>query len=110
MYERTHDYTFKKPPIKKEYTDLGYPVLLRHAGYRTGFVGKFGVNVEVPVDSMFSWYRVNGFPYWKNEDGKKTYLTDLQGEQAIQFIRESANGQPFCLSLTTSAPQFFVNI
>jgi arylsulfatase A-like enzyme len=104
LYERTHDYTFKKPPIKKEYTDLGYPVLLRHAGYRTGFVGKFGVNVEVPLDSMFSWYRVNGFPYWKNEDGKKIYLTDLQGEQAIQFIRESTGGQPFCLSLSTSAP------
>ena len=104
LYERTHDFTFKKPPIKKEYTDLSYPVLLRHAGYRTGFVGKFGVTVEVPVDSMFSWNRMSGFPYWKIIDGKKTYLTDLQGEQAIQFIRESAGGQPFCLSLSTSAP------
>jgi arylsulfatase A-like enzyme len=37
-------------------------------------------------------------------DGKKTYLTDLQGDLAIQFIKESANGQPFCLSLSTSAP------
>ena len=104
MYERTHHYTFNEPPIKKVYTDASYPVLLRHAGYRTGFVGKFGVNVEIPIDSMFSWKRINGFPYWKMVNGKKTYLTDLQGEQAIQFIKESVNGQPFCLSLSTSAP------
>ena len=34
-----------------------YPVLLREAGYRTGFVGKFGVRVqEGAVDKMFDTY------------------------------------------------------
>jgi arylsulfatase A-like enzyme len=27
LYERKHDYTFTKPPIRKEYTDLSYPIL-----------------------------------------------------------------------------------
>jgi arylsulfatase A-like enzyme len=104
LYERTHDYTFSKPPIRKAYTDLSYPVLLRHAGYRTGFVGKFGVKLEVPVDSLFTWKKMSGFPYWKTVNGKKQHLTDIQGEQAIQFIKESVPGKPFCLSLSFSAP------
>ena len=104
LYERTHAFTFGTPPITKAFTDISYPYLLKQAGYRTGFVGKFGVSLETPVDSLFSWKKINGFPYWKVVDGKKIYLTDLQGDQAIQFIRESAPGNPFCLSLSFSAP------
>ena len=104
LYERTHDFTFNKPPLKKAYTDTSYPVLLRQAGYRTGFVGKFGVNIDVPVDSLFSWKKMNGFPYWKTVNGKKKHLTEIQGEEALQFIRESTPGEPFCLSLSFSAP------
>jgi arylsulfatase A-like enzyme len=65
LYERTHDFTFKKPPVKKKYTDISYPYLLKNAGYRTGFVGKFGVKLETSMDSIFSSETVNGFPYWK---------------------------------------------
>ncbi|MGB3528334.1 MAG: sulfatase [Saprospiraceae bacterium] len=104
LYERTHDFTFKKPPVKKKYTDISYPYLLKKAGYRTGFVGKFGVKMEASIDSIFSSEIVNGFPYWKEVEGKKKYLTDIQGEQAIQFIQESVNKGPFCLSVSFSAP------
>ena len=104
LYERKHAFTFGTPPIKKSYMDASYPYLLKNAGYRTGFVGKLGVKLETPVDSIFSWHRINGFPYWKVVDGEKKHLTDLQGEQAIQFIRESAGENPFCLSLSFSAP------
>ena len=104
LYERTHDFTFNKPPLKKVYSDISYPALLKQAGYRTGFVGKFGINVDVPVDSLFSWKRMNGFPYWKIVNGEKKHLTDIQGEQAIQFIRETTTEKPFCLSLSFSAP------
>jgi arylsulfatase A-like enzyme len=104
LYERKHAFNFGTAPISKAYSDISYPYLLKQAGYRTGFVGKFGVKLETPVDSLFSWYKINGFPYWKMVNGKKTFLTDLQGEQAIQFIRESAKGDPFCLSLSFSAP------
>lgn len=104
LYERTHDYTFNKPPVKKEYSNNSYPYLLKQAGYRTGFVGKLGVNFEAPIDSLFSSKKINGFPYWKNSNGTKTYLTDLQGQQAISFIKESVDKSPFCLSLSFSAP------
>ena len=45
LYERTHRYTFGTKPITAEHVAISYPVLLRQAGYRTGFVGKFGVDV-----------------------------------------------------------------
>ena len=46
LVERTHRYTFGTPPLRATFTDCSYPTLLRRAGYRTGFVGKFGVGVE----------------------------------------------------------------
>jgi arylsulfatase A-like enzyme len=54
LYERTHDFNFLKPPVKKKDTDICYPYLLKKAGYRTGFVGKFGVKTETSIDSLFS--------------------------------------------------------
>jgi len=104
LYERTHGFNFKKPPIEKKYTDISYPYLLKKAGYQTGFVGKLGVNMETSLDSIFSSKKINGFPYWKEVEGKKKYLTDLQGEQAIQFIQASFKQAPFCLSVSFSAP------
>lgn len=104
LYERTHDFNFLKPPVKKKDTDISYPYLLKKAGYRTGFVGKFGVKTEASIDSIFSSKKINGFPYWKESEGQTRYLTDLQGEQAIQFIQQSVGQEPFCLSLSFSAP------
>lgn len=104
LYERKHGFTFGTPPVSKGHSDISYPYLLRRAGYQTGFVGKLGVKFDTPVDSLFSWSRINGFPYWKMVDGKKTFLTDIQSDQAIEFVRHSAKTGPFCLSLSFSAP------
>ena len=62
LFERTHDFTFNKPPLQKAYMDISYPYLLKNAGYRTGFVGKFGVKLATSIDSIFSSKNVNGFP------------------------------------------------
>jgi len=32
LYERTHGYTFTKPPLDRSLTDISYPLLLRQAG------------------------------------------------------------------------------
>jgi arylsulfatase A-like enzyme len=104
LYERTHGYTFNEPPLKKSYTFNSYPYLLKQAGYQTGFVGKFGVNLETSIDSLFSWKRINGFPYWKTINGQTKHLTDIQADQAIEFIQQAGSEKPFCLSLSFSAP------
>ncbi|MFN2128692.1 MAG: sulfatase-like hydrolase/transferase, partial [Anaerolineales bacterium] len=46
LYERTHRFTFGTPPLKKEYIDHSYPKLLKDAGYKNGFIGKFGMSFQ----------------------------------------------------------------
>lgn len=105
LYERKHGYTFTKPPIRKEYCDSSYPVLLRKAGYRTGFVGKFGVQVPDGVeDEWFESYQPSAWPYFKDINGEKRHLTDINMDRAIDFIRETDPEQSFCLSVSTWAP------
>ena len=104
LYERTHDFTFGKPPLQDAYLDQSYPRLLKNAGYRTGFVGKFGVKVnEGTEDSLFNKMDKTFWPYLKEKEGKEVHLADTNGDLAIDFIRSSGD-QPFCLSLSFWSP------
>ena len=42
LYERTHGYTFTKPPIRREFSDISYPALLRRAGLISATRGAHG--------------------------------------------------------------------
>ncbi len=105
LYERTHGYTFTKPPLARALTFASYPARLRRAGYRTGFVGKFGVAVENGAEAeMFDVFQPSSLPYFQDVAGEKKYLTDLQAEQAIAFLHGTRADQPFCLSVSFWAP------
>ncbi len=105
LYERKHGYTFTKPPVRKEYADLSYPKILKEEGYRTGFVGKFGIKVpEGEEEKWFDYYRPSAYPYYKEVEGKQKHLTDINMNLALDFIRQTDSDQPFCLSLSTWAP------
>lgn len=112
LYERTHKYTFQTSDIREEYMKQSYPVLLNNAGYYTGFFGKFGVNFEnkeALFDVIDDYDRNNryddyrGYNY-KTIDGDTVHLTRYTGQQALDFIDNAPAGQPFCLSLSFSAP------
>lgn len=104
LYERTHDYTFGQPNINDQYIKDSYPSLLKGAGYKTGFVGKFGVKVNPGMlDVMFNSIKITSLPYFKQIDGKKTHLVDINGQHAIDFIKENKD-DPFCLSLSFWSP------
>lgn len=104
LYERTHKYTFTKPPVDKKYTDISYPVLLKNSGYKTGFIGKFGIKVEDGVtNDMFDWIRRGSLPYFK-KDNPERHMTEVHGDQAIEFIRGTDPDKPFCLSMSFWAP------
>jgi arylsulfatase A-like enzyme len=104
-FERTHTYTFTKPPLVKALTDISYPVLLRRAGYKTGFVGKFGVAVEKGVEKeMFDWSKFTGFPYFQKVDGVERHLTEIEGDYVVEFLRSVEAGRPFCLVWCPWAP------
>jgi len=107
LYERTHRFTFGTPPIRKDHTDISYPQVLRGAGYRTGFVGKFGVQVQAGArEGMFDSFTPLGRnPYFKKQpDGSLRHLTDITADKAIAFLQGCKPGQPFCLSVSFNAP------
>ncbi len=112
MYERTHGYTFQQGPLKEPYMQLSYPVLLRNNGYYTGFFGKLGVtykDAEKLFDKADIYDRNGTFPnrkgyFYKTIVADTVHLTRYTGYQAQQFINDASPGQPFCLSLSFSAP------
>lgn len=105
LHERTHRFTFGTKPITKEHLAISYPALLKKAGYRTGFVGKFGVGVgQGAVKDLFDSFAPSGHPYWKKTGKGQKHLTDLEGERAVAFLDTVKKGQPFCLSVSFNAP------
>ncbi|MDR1525623.1 MAG: sulfatase [Tannerella sp.] len=108
LYERTHGYTFETGNLPKEYMDLSYPVLLRKNGYKTAFYGKLGVNYE-QAESLFDDAEIydrsgrTGY-YSKTVDGDTVHLTPYTGYLARNFISAASIDQPFCLSISFSAP------
>ncbi len=105
VFERTHGYTFTKPPLTRAFTSISYPVVLRRAGYRTGFVGKLGVAVENGVEKeMFDFARFTSLPHVQTIGGVKRHMTEVEGESVVEFLRGVKPGQPFCLAWCPWAP------
>lgn len=82
-----------------------YPALLKKAGYRTGFIGKYGVG-KPPGKEVFD---VNqGFPgqgrFLLKVKGRTRHLTSVMADQAIAFLDGCRPGQPFHLSISFKAP------
>lgn len=109
LYESKHNYTFGKDPIKKEYTQKSYPYLLKKSGYHTGFVGKFGVKIEDKdslIPKMFDFFKPapQNAPYFeKLADGSRRHSAEIKGDQAIEYINQQSNENPFCLSISFNA-------
>jgi len=110
QYERRHGITdFATPFTERQWSET-YPALLRAAGYRTGFIGKFGVGSNAAVQAMS-----NRFDYWRGlpdqaglffdrNDPTRTHKTARFGGQALEFLRDCDPGKPFCLSVSFNAP------
>ncbi len=106
LYERTHGYTFGTPPLSPAHMAESYPALLRAAGYRTGFIGKYGVKTEgEPESAMFDFFKPHGGnPYFKKQpDGTLRHETEVAGDRAVEFLEGNPKEQPFCLSISFNA-------
>ena len=108
LTERTHRFTFGRPPLAENHCQASYPYLLRKNGYRTGFVGKVGLSVQggrSTINEMFdSFTPLNRSPYFKTlPDGTSRHLTDITGDKAIEFLRNNDRDTPFCLSVSFNA-------
>jgi arylsulfatase A-like enzyme len=106
--------------MRRKDWEKSYPMLLRDAGYRTAFAGKFGFTIE--DTSKGGRYPENDFDAWGGGPGQTSFVTARNksmsqyakkyphatrsyGAFGSDFIRESAKkDQPFCLSISFKAP------
>lgn len=108
QYARRHGINRFGQPFSDKQLQLTYPVQLRQAGYRTGFVGKYGLghNKTIQAKQFDYWRGFGGQGKYEHLDEKGDYkhLTTIMQEQAVQFLRGCSGEQPFCLSVSFKAP------
>lgn len=126
MYEYKTGCNFGRGYLLTEKWQGSYPILLRAAGYYTGFAGKFGfavkgpggksgyhTNEDLPMDSFDWWkgwpgqgsYKTAGNEFFTEYADEYPHVTRALGAAADDFFREAkGRGKPFCLSLSFKAP------
>ncbi len=118
---------FSHGPLAKSLWAESFPVLLREAGYRTGFGGKFGFAVvddprKGGSEGKYENLPMGDFDFWVGGTGQTSYETRKNkylakyadkyphssrayGAAGSEFVRDSVeSGKPFCLSIFFKAP------
>ncbi len=83
-----------------------YSSLMRAAGYRTGFIGKYGVGDQMPATAFDYWRGFAGQGSYETHDGvgHPIHLTQLLSDQAASFLESQPTDKPFVLSVSFKAP------
>ncbi|MCE7065908.1 sulfatase [Dyadobacter sp. CY326] len=85
-----------------------YPALLKKAGYKLGFIGKWGISVQKQPDSLYDYWASakEGQPAYElvNKSGKVIHHTDSVAKDVQQFLGQYAGKEPFCLAVSFKAP------
>ncbi|WP_207534117.1 sulfatase family protein [Desertivirga arenae] len=84
-----------------------YPFLLKKAGYKTGFIGKYGVGLKPPIEEFDYWSctpKVQPDYELKNLSGEIVHNTDSVSSDIQKFLDQFGKQGPFCLSIGFKAP------
>ncbi len=118
LYEYRHGCNFSHGDLERRFFEDSYPVLLRQAGYFTGFAGKIGYVIQNENFEAFG----KEFNVWAGGPGQTKYET-AQNEGIAKYAEKyphssraygawgqdflkaaKASGKPFCLSISFKAP------
>ncbi len=112
LYARCHGIHGFATPLSDEQHALSYPGQLRESGYRTGFIGKYGVGRAQHIEDAAA-----RFDYFEGWPGQGQYLvpgrahmTTHLGNQALEFLDGSTSDQPWNLSVSFKAPHVQDNV
>src|SRR5699024_8450943 len=104
QYPSRHGVRDFKTSLTKDQLKQTYMGQLKKAGYRIGFIGKWGVGD--PPKNFLNYNKT--FPgqghYFHEIDGEKRHLTSIMGDQALEFIDQSSSDKPFSLSISFKSP------
>lgn len=106
LTETSHGYTgagWPATPVIPPDVDSSFPVLLKKAGYRTGYFGKQHVAFQEgnasAIGRMFDDFEeIWRAPYLKKQsDGSLRHTAELIGDRSEDFLKSQSKNQPFCL-------------
>jgi len=107
MWSRSHGSPGHVDVVNPEAATNIYPTLLRQAGYRTAFFGKWHARMPRGFrnEEHFDQYEgISRDPYFKEmPDGSLRHETTRIGDRAVEFIREQSPDTPFCVNLWFNA-------
>lgn len=118
LYEYRHGCNFSHGDLERRFMDQSYPVLLRKAGYFTGFAGKIGFVLQGekfealaplfdrwaggPGQTVYNTARNKGIAEYA---AKYPHCSRAYGAWAQDFLKAAKqSGKPFCLSISFKAP------
>jgi arylsulfatase A-like enzyme len=118
LYEYRHGCNFDHGDLERRFIEKSYPVLLRKAGYFTGFAGKIGFVLQGENFQTLEPL----FDQWGGGPGQTDYVTAKNpsiakyaekyphssrayGAWAQDFLKTAKqSGKPFCMSVSFKAP------
>ncbi len=108
QYERSHHCNFNTGILHRPQLEQSYPMLLRAAGYYTGFIGKYGVGDgerDIEGSEVFDrWYGFYGQGVYFPDTQPGKHLNEMTVEQTNDFLDHVPADKPWCLSISFKAP------
>lgn len=118
LYEYRHGCNFEHGDLERRFMDQSYPVLLRQAGYYTGFAGKIGFLLEGerfealepvfdqwaggPGQTLYETAKNIGIAKYADEYPHCSRAYGAWGQDFLKAAKRS--GKPFCMSISFKAP------
>lgn len=97
LHEKTHRISNFRTRLSPQQVELSYPHLLRAAGYKTGFIGKYGVGGDDAPKDLFDL--TYGHPGPERPGQSREF-----GRHAVDFLDKINSTDNFCLSVNFRAP------
>jgi arylsulfatase A-like enzyme len=110
LYEPGHGIHDFDTDLSKEVYENSYPNLLKKAGYKLGFIGKYGIGHHPPFSTFdFVFDTEDGGKAQPDyltvgANGRMIHDTDTIGSSILSFLSQFGGKGPFCLSVSFKAP------
>ncbi len=104
-YASTHGMIHFRTPLHPDVISKSYPALLHDNGYRTGILGKWGMDTEGTegIFDVFNAWMTQGV-YFHETDSGKIHNSEWLAIKAREFLESCTSDMPFCLTVCYKSP------